>query len=198
MVFPQPRHTRSGFGIATVGAAKPSFASRRCCWVSRVGIGARPARDVVAQSVCATYSAHGATSLPQMDVGSPSWALFNQSFSLKTLCQQLKTKHQKLDHEPTGKVTPEEIEYARQDGRCTVDALNGLMQEFDQHPIRLKPYHAYSPASVAKGYLGAMGIVTPAAKFKLSEKRLRHRHAELLRRAIRNARALRRSPRSSC
>ena len=35
----------------------------------------------------------------------------------------------------TGEVTPEEIEYARQDGRCTVDALNALKQEFDKHPI---------------------------------------------------------------
>jgi hypothetical protein len=107
-----------------------------------------------------------------LDLRTLGWALFNQSFSLKSLCEQLKTEHQKLDHEPTGKVTPEEIEYARQDGRCTLDALNGLKREFDKHPIRLKPYHAYSPASVAKGYLEAMGIVTPAAKFKLSEKNL--------------------------
>ena len=107
-----------------------------------------------------------------LDLRTLGWALFNQSFSLKSLCEQLKTEHQKLDHEPTGRVTPEEIEYARQDGRCTVDALNGLKREFDKHPIRLKPYHAYSPASVAKGYLEAMGIVAPAAKFKLSEKKL--------------------------
>jgi hypothetical protein len=31
-------------------------------------------------------------------------------------------------------VTPEEIEYARQDGRCTVDALNALKQEFESTP----------------------------------------------------------------
>jgi hypothetical protein len=107
-----------------------------------------------------------------LDLRTLGWALFNQAFSLKTLCQQLKAGHQKLDNEPTGKVTPEEIEYARQDGRCTVDALNGLKREFDKHPIRLKPYHAYSPASVAKSYLEAMGIITPAVKFKPSEKNI--------------------------
>ena len=85
-----------------------------------------------------------------LDLRTLAWALFNQSFSLKTLCEELKTEHQKLDHEPTGEVTPEEIEYARQDVRCTVDALNALKQEFDKHPIDLKPYNAYSPASVAK------------------------------------------------
>jgi hypothetical protein len=107
-----------------------------------------------------------------LDLRTLGWALFNQSFSLRTLCKQLKTEHQKLDHEPTGEITPEEIEYARQDGRCTVDALNGLKREFDKHPISLKPYHAYSPASIAKSYLEAMGIVPPADKFEPSEKNI--------------------------
>ncbi|HTA22761.1 MAG TPA: hypothetical protein VK763_04445 [Terriglobales bacterium] len=105
-----------------------------------------------------------------LDLRTLGWALFNQSFSLERLCQQLKTEHQKLDHEPTGEVTPEEIEYARQDGRCTLDALNTLKQEFDKHPTALKPYNAYSPASVAKSYLEAMGITRPAVKFKISNR----------------------------
>jgi hypothetical protein len=107
-----------------------------------------------------------------LDLRTLAWALFNRSVSLKFLCEMLKTEHQKFDHEPTGKVKPEEIDYARQDGRCTVDALNGLKQEFDKHPIALKPYNAYSPASVAKGYLEAMGIAQPAEKFHLSEREL--------------------------
>jgi len=107
-----------------------------------------------------------------LDLRTLAWALFNRSFSLKTLCNQLDTEHQKLDHEPTGQVTPEEIEYARQDGRCTVDALNRLKEEFDKHPISLKPDHAYSPASVAKNYLEAMGIRKPSEKFKVSNEEL--------------------------
>ena len=107
-----------------------------------------------------------------LDLRTFAWALFNESFSLKTLCKQLKTRHQKRDHEPTGKVTPEEIEYARQDGRCTVDALNALKLEFDWHEIGLKPCDAYSPASVAKSYLDAMGIIKPAKKFKVPAKYL--------------------------
>ena len=101
-----------------------------------------------------------------------AWSLSNRSFSLKRLCEHLKTKHQKIDHEPTGKVTVEEIEYARQDGRCTEDALNGLKNEFDKHPIALRPYNAYSPASIAKSYLEAMKIVKPAEKFGISDKEL--------------------------
>jgi len=100
-----------------------------------------------------------------LDLRTLAWALFNRPFSLKTLCEELKTEHQKLDHEPTGKITPKEIEYARQDVRCTVDALNGLKRSFDTHPINLKPHSAYSPASVAKSYLDQMGIIRPAEKF---------------------------------
>jgi hypothetical protein len=105
-----------------------------------------------------------------LDLRTLAWALFNRSFSLKRLCEELQTDHRKIDHEPTGEVTVEEIEYARQDGRCTVDALNALKQEFDKHPIGLKPYHAYSPASVAKSYLDEMGIIRPAEKFNVANR----------------------------
>jgi hypothetical protein len=108
-----------------------------------------------------------------LDVRTLAWALFNESFSLKTACIELKTEHQKTeDHDPTGEVTPEEIEYARQDGRCTVDVLNALKREFDKHPIGLKPYQAYSAASVAKSYLDQMGIITPAVKFSVTDETL--------------------------
>jgi hypothetical protein len=107
-----------------------------------------------------------------LDLRTLAWALFNRSFSLKRLCEELQTEHRKIDHEPTGRVTVEEIEYARQDGRCTVDALNALKQEFDKHPIGLKPCNAYSPASVAKSYLDAMGIMRPAEKFAVPPKYL--------------------------
>jgi hypothetical protein len=107
-----------------------------------------------------------------LDLRTLGFALFNESFSLKRLCEELKTEHQKSDNGATGEVTPKEIEYARQDGRCTLDALNALKREFDKHPIGLKPYNAYSPASVAKSYLEALGITKPAEKFKVAEKDL--------------------------
>ena len=44
-------------------------------------------------------------------------------------------------------MTLEEIEYARQDVRCTAALLNVAKEEFDKHPIPLDPYKAYSPAS---------------------------------------------------
>src|SRR5258706_23293 len=109
-----------------------------------------------------------------LDLRTLMWALYNKSFSLKRACDNeegpFKGQNlpQKYDHEPTGRVTPEEIEYSRQDGRCTVALLNAAKREFDSHPISLKPWSAYSPASVAKSYLDAMGIIRPSEKFDIS------------------------------
>jgi hypothetical protein len=106
-----------------------------------------------------------------LDLRTLLWALFNQALSLKTACElDAFKKHnlpQKIDHKPTGQVTVSEIEYARQDVRCTAALLNAAKQEFDLHPIRLNPDKAYSPASIAKAYLEAMGIKPPAKKFRI-------------------------------
>ena len=53
-----------------------------------------------------------------LDLRTLAWALFNRSFSLKRLCEELQTEHQKIDHEPTGEVTAEEIE-------CTQNRTGG-------------------------------------------------------------------------
>lgn len=110
-----------------------------------------------------------------LDLRTLLWALFNKSYSLKRACDNQKGPFkgqnlpQKQDYEPTGEVSFEELEYARQDGRCTVALLNAAKQEFDKHPTGLKPYNAYSPASVAKSYLEAMGIKRPTDKFNIPE-----------------------------
>jgi len=109
-----------------------------------------------------------------LDLRTLLWALFNQPLSLKKACE-LKAfkKHnlpQKIDHKPTGRVTITEIKYARQDVRCTAALLNAAKQEFDLHQIRLNPDKAYSPASIAKAYLEAMGITPPAKKFTVPNK----------------------------
>jgi hypothetical protein len=108
-----------------------------------------------------------------LDLRTLLWALFNKAYSLKRACDLEKGPFkgrnlpQKIEHRPTGKVTAEEIEYARQDVRCTAALLNAAKQEFDLHPIRLDPCKAYSPASIAKAYLEAMHIKKPSHKFKV-------------------------------
>jgi hypothetical protein len=111
-----------------------------------------------------------------LDLRTLLYALFNQPLSLKNACKlEAFKKHnlpQKIDHAPTGKVTVKEITYARQDVRCTAALLNAAKQEFDLHPIPVSPDKAYSPASIAKGYLEAMRIEPPEEKFNVSRKNL--------------------------
>ncbi len=72
IVFPQPRQRFSRFsgGKAGGNGARP-FASRLCRCVSGVA-GRLEVDDLPAHNVCATYSAQGATSLPQIGAVSES------------------------------------------------------------------------------------------------------------------------------
>jgi hypothetical protein len=66
------------------------------------------------------------------------WALRNRSYSLESACKELQNRTSE-DRSPTyGKVTLEEIEYARGDVACTVDLLNAVKQEFDLHSIAFR------------------------------------------------------------
>jgi hypothetical protein len=103
-----------------------------------------------------------------LDLKTLIWALQNQSHSLESACNSCGVEGKLPDHTPTGKVCLEEIEYNRQDVRATVALLNALRIEFDRHPINLAPDKAYSPASIAKAYLEAMGLDKPSKKFNLS------------------------------
>jgi hypothetical protein len=114
-----------------------------------------------------------------LDLRTLLWALYNKSHSLRTACDNKRGPFkeqnlpQKDDHDPSGKVTSAEIEHCRQDVRCTVALLNACKHEFDKHAdLDLKPWDAYSPASIAKAYLKAMGIERPEVKFAVPNEKL--------------------------
>src|SRR5439155_2800120 len=106
-----------------------------------------------------------------LDLHTLIWALRNKSWKLETACKNLCLPEElwKQEHDPTGRVDKEEIEYARQDVIATLAVLNVLKKEYDQHPIDLPPDEAYSPASIGKAYLDAMGIIPPMDRFELPE-----------------------------
>ena len=101
-----------------------------------------------------------------VDLHTLAFALTDNSYSLKGAIDEFESKPQKMEHDPTGLVTEEEINYARQDVRATLGLLNALKHEYELHPISLRPEYAYSPASIGKAYLRAMGIAEPMEKFK--------------------------------
>ncbi|HEY3375342.1 MAG TPA: hypothetical protein VGK02_09795 [Candidatus Aquicultor sp.] len=92
-----------------------------------------------------------------LDLRTLIFALTNGSFSLKKACELFKAGV-KLDTKEHGIVTSEYIEYNRQDVEITWQLYRKLIEEYQHHPIGLLPTKAYSPASIGKAYLKAMGI----------------------------------------
>jgi hypothetical protein len=101
-----------------------------------------------------------------LDLHTLVFALTDNSCSLAGAIETFASKPSKIEHEPTGRVTAEELTYSRQDVRATLGLLNAVKHEYERHPISLLPEHAYSPASIGKAYLRGMGIAEPMQKFK--------------------------------
>jgi hypothetical protein len=101
-----------------------------------------------------------------LDLHTLAFALTDKSHSLDSAIEAFGSKIKKQKHDPTGKISDTEIDYARQDVRATLGLLNALKHEYELHPIQLPPYKAYSPASIGKAYLRAMGIEEPFTKFR--------------------------------
>jgi hypothetical protein len=57
-----------------------------------------------------------------------------------------------------GVVTEQYIDYNRRDVQATGELGIKLLQEYYRNPINLQVTKAYSPASIGKAYLRAMGI----------------------------------------
>src|SRR5215472_15238487 len=93
------------------------------------------------------------------------FALTNASHSLKSAAKLFGTPHQKSRAEAHGIITEEYIDYNRNDVLVSYELFLKLREEFDRHPIDLDPCKAYSPATVAKAYLKAMGLIPPVEKF---------------------------------
>jgi hypothetical protein len=68
------------------------------------------------------------------------------------------------------RVTKTAIERLLRDVTAELELLNRLTQEFERHPVDLLPDQCYSPATLAKSYLSAMGIKPPQEKFNISDR----------------------------
>jgi hypothetical protein len=93
-----------------------------------------------------------------LDLRTLAFALTNTSHSLKSACKAFGVKHGKEEAKEHGKVTPEYIDYCRRDVLATTELYLKLAEEYSRHPIDLPITQAYSPASITKAYLKAMGV----------------------------------------
>jgi hypothetical protein len=68
------------------------------------------------------------------------------------------------------RATKPAIERLLRDVTAELELLNRLVREFGKHPVDLPPDRCYSPATLAKSYLSAMGIKPPQEKFKIPDR----------------------------
>jgi hypothetical protein len=93
-----------------------------------------------------------------LDLRAANFALTNASHSLASACAAFGVEHGKQQATQHGVITPEYVDYNRRDVLATWELYTQLQAELDRHPIALPLWRAYSPASIGKGYLEAMGI----------------------------------------
>ncbi len=93
-----------------------------------------------------------------LDLRTLAFALTNKSYSLERACNDFGVTDGKGHVRQHGVITPEYIDYNRQDVAATWGLFQKLREEYTRHPIGLPMTRAYSPASIGKAYLSAMGI----------------------------------------
>jgi len=106
-----------------------------------------------------------------LDVGTLLFSLFDKHMGLESWCEHFKIpgKLKEPDgkpYTPSGRVTPKEIAYCRNDVFITQRVLNEAKREFDAHELSdLLPDKSYSPASLGKAYIRKLSIEKPSEKF---------------------------------
>lgn len=93
-----------------------------------------------------------------LDLRTLAFALTDCGHSLESACKDFGVEHGKQHAAEHGKVTEAYIEYNRADVLATAELADMLIAEYQRHPIALQATKAYSPASIGKAYLEAMGI----------------------------------------
>lgn len=93
------------------------------------------------------------------------FALTNNMLSLAKAGEAFNTEHRKIeDEQDFGLITLDHITYCRHDVLTTGELYLQELAELSRHPIELDDSKTISPASIAKAYLKAMGVVTPLQK----------------------------------
>jgi hypothetical protein len=93
-----------------------------------------------------------------LDLRTLAFALTDKSYSLESACKAFGVEHGKQLVARHGTVTEKYIQYNRRDVLATWELAVKLLEEYAKHPITLQATKAYSPASIGKAYLRAMGI----------------------------------------
>ena len=99
-----------------------------------------------------------------LDLRTLAFALTDRSLSLESACKLFGVEHGKQKVEQHGIITPEYVDYNRRDVLASTELAAKLLAEYAMHPIELQVTKAYSPASIGKAYLQAMGVTPIMAR----------------------------------
>jgi hypothetical protein len=99
-----------------------------------------------------------------LDAKTLAFALTDQGMSLEKACEVFEVERGKQKAEQHGVITPEYINYNRRDVLATAELTAKMLAEYALHPIELQVTKAYSPASIGKAYLQAMGVTPLIAR----------------------------------
>jgi hypothetical protein len=93
-----------------------------------------------------------------LDLRTLTFALTDRGHTLESACKAFGVEHGKQQTSRHGVVAEGYIDYNRADVRATAELAFKALEEYRKHPITLQATKAYSPASIGKAYLEAMGI----------------------------------------
>jgi hypothetical protein len=92
-----------------------------------------------------------------LDLRTLSFALTDRSHSLESACTAFNVPFQKRSvvH---GSISEDYVTYCREDVGATAALFRGTSEEYRRHPIEREATKAFSPASIGKSYLEAIGV----------------------------------------
>jgi hypothetical protein len=93
-----------------------------------------------------------------LDLRTLAFALTDRGYTLASASEAFGVERGKQLVDQHGEITEKYIDYNRRDVVATAELAIKLLAEYDRHPIDLQATKAYSPASIGKAYLQAMGI----------------------------------------
>jgi hypothetical protein len=106
-----------------------------------------------------------------LDLRTLAFALTDRGHSLKSACEAFGVEHPKKSASEHGVVTPEYVDYNRRDVLATSELAVKMLEEYDRHPIALPVTQAFSPASIGKSYLRAMGTLNDGHRIRIRASR---------------------------
>ncbi len=93
-----------------------------------------------------------------VDLHQLGFAMDDKRYSLSIACKVYGVEHGKSYAPVHGHITDRYIKYNRRDVLATEELFCKMLVQYLKNPIDLEPSKAFSPASIAKAYLRAMGI----------------------------------------